>query len=127
MISHDEASDFAVHKSAMALPSERVGLSGPERVSAPSPVSINCQLLYGVSAPGVSLPEVTLLLGVSADPVTFELVSGASVLVEVETLTLVGAGGEHPKVSVTTNAAAATRKNWATVFTGRNLRNGVGM
>ncbi len=64
-----------------------------------------------------------LLLGVSAPLVTFELASGAVlVLVEVETSTFLGGGGAHPNVHVTTTAAAKACVIWVAVFTGRNLR-----
>ena len=71
--------------------------------------SLRDALGQGVSLIGVSLPEVTLLLGVSAVAVTFELGAGAAVAsvvsVEVETLTFVGAGGAHPKIKVIARAA----------------------
>jgi hypothetical protein len=47
-----------------------------------------------------------LLLGVSAVAVTFELAAAGAVSVDVDTLTLVGAGGLHPNVKAMTIAAA---------------------
>jgi hypothetical protein len=49
-----------------------------------------------------------LLLGVSALAVTFELAAGGAVdvSVDVDTSTLVGAGGAHPNVNVINMAAA---------------------
>jgi hypothetical protein len=60
---------------------------------------------YGVST-GVSPPAVTLLLGVSAVAVVFD-VDSVTVLVSVEVSTSVGASGVHPSEKV--NAAAAHR------------------
>ena len=54
---------------------------------------------YGVSLPGVSLPVVMLLLGVSAPVVVLESVIvplPELTSVEVETSTLLGAGGWQP-------------------------------
>ena len=56
---------------------------------------------YGVSLPGVSLPDVTLLPGVSAPVVVFDVpLPAVAVSVDVETSTSVlAAGGWQPKAA----------------------------
>jgi hypothetical protein len=63
---------------------------------------------------------VTLLLGVSAPVVTFEL-DGVAAAVEVETLTFFAAGGAHPNVNVAAMAQTATRRIDVTLFISGNL------
>jgi hypothetical protein len=84
---------------------------------------------YGVSLLGVSLPEVTLLLGVSAPVVVLDVALPESTSVDVDTSTFWGAGGWHPMAAanmMTERHEKNIRQNFTAKVLLTRVGNGIG-